>query len=597
MRHVDIDRLLDESLDSEALREIQAHIEQCERCRRRIGRASGVHLEHTWERIHSKIAPSLATQVERREQPLLRAVLTAVLLAVPIVAAGLYSLAANSPPGSPDVEDQPSPSLTVAGSCVFDNTSDPHVWIRDFVAAYNDRDVHRIDELAPEMNVRDVLGATMLGAEAFGTAAEWVAALWRLEDRIEIVGFRGLFATTVTRSGFEEVGALEVVMDLEITTDGCQATSLVTSFPLAIGTDPCAIYLAFPRWAENASGEPGLCHAEMDVRFARTGHVAIGLGEGVLVLGGAVREELGPRTDGVFIDEEDIVEIPSLPSGGVIAGAVAISGDQALVWSVQPGELHLYDHANLSWTHLVELPKSITTIGPGVWTGSELVITPFQLAADGRLRGWKYSLEDGDWSELPESPLAARRDFTLVWSGDELLIWGGENGTQYSDGAAYDPSGNTWRIMADSPLDSRVWHSAVWTGSEMIVWGGANLRTETDSGAIYDPVADRWTPMPAAPISARYLHAGVWTGTDVFVWGGTSARSEVSDGALFSPSSNMWRILEQSPLTARCGATASILGLSVVVVGGNACESGAVSVGGAALYNLSSRAWTNLSAR
>ena len=69
---------------------------------------------------------------------------------------------------------------------------------------------------------------------------------------------------------------------------------------------------------------------------------------------------------------------------------------------------------------------------------------------------------------------------------------------------------------------ARAAHTAVWTGSEMIVWGGVNGGNFLfNTGGRYNPSTDSWraTSITNAP-SARYLHTAVWTGSEMIVWGG-----------------------------------------------------------------------------
>ena len=77
-----------------------------------------------------------------------------------------------------------------------------------------------------------------------------------------------------------------------------------------------------------------------------------------------------------------------------------------------------------------------------------------------------------------------------------------------------DPEGS-W---APEPWpDARQWHTAVWTGTEMIVWGGfngTNGGAELNTGGRYDPATERWTPTSTLNAPAlRQLHTAVWTGT------------------------------------------------------------------------------------
>jgi dockerin type I repeat protein/galactose oxidase-like protein len=61
-----------------------------------------------------------------------------------------------------------------------------------------------------------------------------------------------------------------------------------------------------------------------------------------------------------------------------------------------------------------------------------------------------------------------------VWTGSEMVIWGGEgSGGYFNTGGRYDPGTNSWTLTTtvDAPM-ARAYHTAVWTGNEMIVWGG-----------------------------------------------------------------------------------------------------------------------------
>ena len=82
-----------------------------------------------------------------------------------------------------------------------------------------------------------------------------------------------------------------------------------------------------------------------------------------------------------------------------------------------------------------------------------------------------------------------------------------------------------WGATSTSNAPSaRYLHTAVWTGSEMIVWGG-NYATNT--GGRYNPSTDSWTAtsLTNAP-SARADHTAVWTGSEMIVWGGSVSRCE-----------------------------------------------------------------------
>jgi hypothetical protein len=147
---------------------------------------------------------------------------------------------------------------------------------------------------------------------------------------------------------------------------------------------------------------------------------------------------------------------------------------------------------------------------------------------------------------LPDSPLTAREDMASVWTGEELLIWGGRaSGTNADDGAAYDPATRRWRRLAPSPLSGRSRHSAVWTGSEMIVWGGTERAAGVGGlgdGAAYDPADDSWRSITAAPVgSDRDFAIGVWAGgRAVFAGGDNSTGGARSTLLTYDPTTDRW---------------------------------------------------------
>ena len=73
------------------------------------------------------------------------------------------------------------------------------------------------------------------------------------------------------------------------------------------------------------------------------------------------------------------------------------------------------------------------------------------------------------------APLARDRH-TAVWTGSEMIVWGGRrNGSwrYFNTGGRYNPSTDSWTATSTTNAPAgRAEHTAVWTGSEMIVWGG-----------------------------------------------------------------------------------------------------------------------------
>lgn len=202
------------------------------------------------------------------------------------------------------------------------------------------------------------------------------------------------------------------------------------------------------------------------------------------------------------------------------------------------------------------------------------------------------------WDLLPDAPIQARRDHVAVWTGKEMLIWGGTDGEQdFDDGAAYDPAAGTWRTIPAAPIEGRADASAAWTGDRMLVWGGSDL---TD-GAELDPATGQWTKLPKSPLVARLGSTTVWTGQEMIVWGGENvAKNEfvdLADGAAYDPVERTWRKIAPGP-SAREEHTAVWTGSHMIVWGGrDELEEGEEDVrrlADGAAYDPKSDEWTEL---
>lgn len=178
------------------------------------------------------------------------------------------------------------------------------------------------------------------------------------------------------------------------------------------------------------------------------------------------------------------------------------------------------------------------------------------------------------WHELPLPPEVRTSGPSLAWTGRKFLVWGGYRYTGMSDetsqdtGFVYDADEETWRAMAESPLAGRSGAATVWTGRELLIWGGttANVGSSFDDGAAYDPVTDSWRELPKAPLTER-APLSVWTGDELLVWGNTIRVDEPPlDGAAYDPETNRWRRISDAPIELT-DATAAWTGREMIVLG------------------------------
>ena len=75
-----------------------------------------------------------------------------------------------------------------------------------------------------------------------------------------------------------------------------------------------------------------------------------------------------------------------------------------------------------------------------------------------------------------------------------MIVWGGCQLRALNTGGRYNPSTDSWTATSTTNAPAaRYYHTAVWTGSEMIVWGGYNARYLFNTGGRYNPSTDSWT--------------------------------------------------------------------------------------------------------
>ncbi len=200
----------------------------------------------------------------------------------------------------------------------------------------------------------------------------------------------------------------------------------------------------------------------------------------------------------------------------------------------------------------------------------------------------------GSWQLLPGTGAPTPRDgHSAVWTGSQMLIWGGFGGpsVEVGDGAAFSPATNTWHPLPTNGAPSpRGLHTAVWTGADMLVWGGDASSTGSvlGNGAAYNPGAKSWRPLSltGAP-TARVGHVALWTGTRMLIWGGVAGAAGIlpQDGGAYDPLTATWSSLSTAgAIGKRLGEIVVWTGTQMVIWGGSSATAGLTYFGdGAAL--------------
>jgi N-acetylneuraminic acid mutarotase len=225
---------------------------------------------------------------------------------------------------------------------------------------------------------------------------------------------------------------------------------------------------------------------------------------------------------------------------------------------------------------LISLLAQTASSSPATFKSGDIV--PFIDLAD--RPGWTYTGKSeclgsiDTWTAISNSNTpSGRRHCPAVWTGKQILIWGGVNQTEVlTDGKIYDYATDTWiNISSINEPSARAYHTAIWTGSEMLLWGGSDFSNNTfNSGARYNPTTDTWFEISTtnAP-SARSNHTMIWTGSKVIVWGGINGTTFLNDGGLYDPTTNTWETISSinAPI-ARYGHSAVWTGSNMIIWGG-----------------------------
>ncbi len=291
-------------------------------------------------------------------------------------------------------------------------------------------------------------------------------------------------------------------------------------------------------------------------RSERRGHSAIWTGTEVLVWGGFDGERF-VNTGGRYVPSANAwTPLPTNNAPSARAAHSAVwTGTEMIIWGGSgPGFLNTgarFNPATGTWSPLS------TTGAPtprnnhaAVWDGTRLIVWG---GFDGSFlnNGGRYNPVNNTWVGLSAAGApAARSGASAVWTGTEMLVWGGVGGTlasqvPLSTGARYLASANSWAALPTSNAPAaRTGHRAVWTGDELLVWGGTDLTTNLGSGGRYQRTLNQWGPLPTngAP-SPRVEHSAVWDGTRMAIWGGRNGEIFLRDGAIFNPRTDAWQAI------------------------------------------------------
>ncbi len=194
--------------------------------------------------------------------------------------------------------------------------------------------------------------------------------------------------------------------------------------------------------------------------------------------------------------------------------------------------------------------------------------------------GAYYSTTDNAWTAIP--PLGddeGRVGHQAVWTGDRMVVWGGftpaavSSETRY--GAQFDPVTSRWAALPDSHLEPRVGFSMIWTGKELIIFGGMTRdgrvlgdggilragRVQSDGTPTADNLGDlshgiwdlfqsdsdttQLSNLGGFADAARAFHAAAWDGRYMLISGGVGPDGVLrSDSVVYDVAVNRWSLIK-----------------------------------------------------
>lgn len=264
-----------------------------------------------------------------------------------------------------------------------------------------------------------------------------------------------------------------------------------------------------------------------------------------------------------------------------------------------------YDPLTPDWNP-IEAQYDLAVIGhTAIWTGTEMIVwggvntlkTPSSLD-DVAFQGLRYRPSDDSWHTVSAPPIAFRKDHTAVWTGSDMIVWGGisiDDTTYYADGAAYNPVANTWVTLDPGfapPL--RAQHTAVWTGTKMLIWGGFNGSSYLNDGYVYNPAASpgsNWAQTGATNEPTARVAKAVWTGTEMVVFGGSNSVSPQDDGGAYDPANDTWNTTPLASMaTPRALHSLVWTGTKILSIGG--LDASSTALGSSEIYDVGTNLWT-----
>jgi N-acetylneuraminic acid mutarotase len=204
-----------------------------------------------------------------------------------------------------------------------------------------------------------------------------------------------------------------------------------------------------------------------------------------------------------------------------------------------------------AWQKLTNLPAGLLTAKDKptfLWTGSELLI----YGGNGANDGYRYNPQSNSWTTMSSANAPSLRNFYIsCFTGTDLIIWGGTdatNGTALSTGAKYNLAGNSWSQMTTTNAPQFLFGaSGIIDGNSMYVYGGSSGNIYSAKMNKYDITGNTWTQnTPGGTTVPVRTGANLMSSNGfIYMFGGTftpqfSITQFLNDGYVYNTATNNW---------------------------------------------------------
>jgi len=165
------------------------------------------------------------------------------------------------------------------------------------------------------------------------------------------------------------------------------------------------------------------------------------------------------------------------PAQAPVFGDAFWTGKQMIIWGADsPGRLvgFAYDPATRKWSTLPASPlgRAARDSMLAAWTGRYMVVGGGDSSTGLQKDAAAYDPATNSWKRLPDAPVGFEGNGTApdIWTGSTVITI--EDGVRGGRPLSLDLTTRTWSLGPKAPVPRRQEAHELWTGSQVLVWGG-----------------------------------------------------------------------------------------------------------------------------